>query len=226
MAKSGESEKKRQTVKRTPLAAAVILLIFAVVGTVLAYYTNSDKAKNTFTVGENENKILESFVPPDSQGGGSNKYLKQVQVENTGDVPCFVRVYVDFSDSEILKMSKLSDTETQDKTSAIYYSADPNAEGSFAKYLNGKTGGKWKYVFDTDENGNLLGGYYYYTDRVEPGQATEPLFRWVDTDYGEDAAKVQQYEILVYSETVQAFDGNTQPDWKTQWENFLKDPGA
>ena len=221
MAKSGESKKKRQTVKRTPLAAAVILLIFAVVGTVLAYYTNSDKAKNTFTAGENENKILESFVPPDSQGGGSNKYLKQVQVENTGDVPCFVRVYVDFSDSGILEISKLSDTETQDKTSAIYYSANPNDADSYAKYLNGKENGKWKYVFD-----GTLGGYYYYTDRVEPGQATEPLFRWVDTDYGEDAAKVQQYEILVYSETVQAFDGNTQPGWKTQWENFLKDPGA
>ncbi|MGN0633287.1 MAG: SipW-dependent-type signal peptide-containing protein [Oscillospiraceae bacterium] len=220
MAKSGESEKKRQTVKRTPLAAAVILLSLAVFGTVLAYYTNSDKAKNTFTVGENENKILESFVPPESQGGDSNKYLKQVQVENTGNVPCYVRVYVDFSDSEILNMSKLSDSDVQYITEAQFYSADPNAADSFANYLNGKTDGKWKYVFD-----GTLGGYYYYTNVVAPGQSTEPLFRWVDTDYGGDASKVQQYEIMIYSETVQEYDDNgNENGWKEQWESFLQMP--
>lgn len=190
-----------------------VLLLTVSVGIVSAYYTNSDKNKNQFTTGENENKIVEEFNPPDEQIAGSNKYQKQVKVQNTGNIPCYVRLYVDFSDSEILNYSRFSDDNTN------FYPANPEKSDSFADYLNNKAGSKWKYS----------DGYYYYTEPVEPDKSTEPLFGWIDTDYNQHGDKIRQYEVMVYSETVQTLDTNgnqytdseNNPAWKQAWNDFL-----
>lgn len=221
-----ENRKKHRSNRRIELLIASLALILAVtISAVIAYYTNSDKNNNEFTVGDNENKIIETFNPPDNQENGSNRYLKEVSVQNTGSVDCYVRLYVDFSDSEIMSYSKLSDDENLTDTTQ-FYAADPSAESSFANYLNNKTDGKWIYVSAVDDS--TLGGYYYYTVPVAPGKFTESLFKWVDTTYN-SATDIRQYEVLVYSETVQICDGsgNTysddalNPAWKKAWNDFL-----
>ncbi|MGN1411908.1 MAG: hypothetical protein ACI4WH_05280 [Oscillospiraceae bacterium] len=220
--------KKRYHVnKKIILLIITIILLFTImIGMVIAYYVNSDKNSNQFIVGENENKITERFNPPSEQIANSNKYQKQVQVENTGSVPCYVRVYVSFSDSQILNYSKFSDDEILTE-STTFYSANPSAENSFAKYLQGNNNsGKWTYI-ETDTNNSNLNGYYYYTEPIAPNESTEPLFRWIDTDYDNNGNAIQQYEVLVYLETVQTLDtnGNTytgDSPWKSAWEEFLQ----
>lgn len=222
-----QKEKSHFNRKIILLIVTIALLLTITVGVVVAYYVNNDKNNNQFTVGENENKITEKFEPPSNQVETSNKYQKKIQVENTGSVPCYVRLYVSFSNSQVLDYSKFSDAENlADDT--IFYNANPLNSDSFADYLNsGGYSGKWKYIKD---NTNInLNGYYYYTEPIEPNQSTEPLFNWIDTDYQKNGKDIQQYEVLVYSETLQSFDDNenqsvgssSSSKWLQAWNSFL-----
>lgn len=56
-------------------------------------------------------------------------------------------------------------------------------------------------------------GYYYWPEKVKPGQATEPLFETVEIRT--DAEKMQPFDILVYAEAVQCGDLPVQEAWKT-----------
>ena len=81
----------------TVTAVAVCLLMVAAVSAVLVMM---DSRSNRFSTGENISKIEEHFklhnrMYPDSD------YEKKMWVRNTGDVPCYVRVFAEVQDPDI-----------------------------------------------------------------------------------------------------------------------------
>ncbi len=56
-------------------------------------------------------------------------------------------------------------------------------------------------------------GYYYWREKVAPGQVTAPLFETVQIRTG--AEKIQPFDILVYAEAVQCGSLSAQDAWKT-----------
>lgn len=131
-----------------------------------------------------------------------------MEVKNTGTVPCYVRVYVAFSDSSVADVSELS------PDGSSFFSAE-----SYADHLPEH----WTYIEEPDDA--ELGGYYYYTEPVAAGKTTDALFKKVKTTF-QTAADVQDYEIIVYAESVQTADKDgaefTGSDpWKQAWTEFL-----
>ena len=81
------------------LAMCVALLAIAIVGGTLAYFSDSDEATNTFTVGN----VKIDLTEPNWEGSGSvdapelyagEALAKDPTVENVGKNPCFVRIQV------------------------------------------------------------------------------------------------------------------------------------
>lgn len=56
-------------------------------------------------------------------------------------------------------------------------------------------------------------GYYYWQEKVAPGQVTAPLFEMVQIR--SDAEKILPFDILVYAEAVQCGNLSAQDAWKT-----------
>lgn len=276
--------------KKLIAAAAAVCALAAVA--VFAYLTDNDDKDNRIKIGYNESRIVEDFTPFTMQTG-INIYKKKVQVENTGNTPCFARVYVDFSDDDIRKNSFLSYIGGESDESAIdgmlenghaiftwddtnseyvlnkgktgttlsgleakfdFYSALHKlsvTEGENTELLALKTNAKgthdclkvesdavdtktyaeavntvtdvapgWVYI----ENEDPLSGYYYYTEPLDPGEATPPLFSYITTVMGTD---IKAFDIQVYSESVQTVDSsgtdraNAADGYKTVWNDFL-----
>lgn len=191
-----------------PLLAAVLTAGLSAGGTI-AYFSYRNAVANRLSVGTNTIEISEDFTPPKVMNAGENTYKKTVKVKNTGTVPCFVRIYTAFSDSAVTEKSELSPDGTN------FY---PAAE--YDKHLSDG----WIYISE-DENA-LLGGYYYWTGELPVKKETDPLFKMVKTTFP-TAESVQDYEIIVYAESVQVLDkdGNKfagADPWKQAWQEFLE----
>lgn len=94
------------------LAAAVLAGTLLCSG-IYAYLSAQAGQVNVLTLGENVIETEEEFPDPDPKPGGSVK--KTVKVKNTGDVPCFVRTQVLFSNGEAEVVSTI-DFNTADWT--------------------------------------------------------------------------------------------------------------
>ena len=190
------------------LAAVLAVAVIGIGGT-YAYFTYMQSLKNSFTIGTNTITVTEDFEPPKDMEPGENVFKKKVQVENTGTVPCFVRVFMDFSDSGIADISQISPDGMD------YYAA-----AEYAKHLPDG----WVYV--SEEEDDSLGGYYYYTEIVEPGEQTVPLLEKVKTHF-DTADQIIDYDIIVYSESVQALDKDgaefeRNDAYRTAWTEFVE----
>ena len=87
--------------KKIFITTAVITLAVLTVITAFAYFTKVINTRdNSVTIGYDSVEIVEEFVPPEKQTEITT-YKKAVSVKNNGTVPCYARVYVEFSDSEI-----------------------------------------------------------------------------------------------------------------------------
>lgn len=95
--------KRNKLIFLTIIAIAINCGCFAVVS---AYFVATDEANNTMTVGHNTISILEEFVPPDSLYPGV-VIAKKVNIENTGETPCVVRVSVDYSNKDMEQIAEL-----------------------------------------------------------------------------------------------------------------------
>lgn len=169
-------------------AVLLAITIFHPAGRAHAYLTGGDEKENTLTPGGNTSQIVEEYSEP-ALTAGENIFDKCVTVQNTGDIPCYVRVFLAFSDSAVADCSELS----QDGTTFV----------PLADYRTGPGAG-WSYSSDD--------GFFYYAPVLEPGESTTPLLQKVKTTFP-DQESVQSYEILVYEETVQTKDaaGNDLP---------------
>ena len=192
-----------------PVVAALAGGVFAGVrylpASTSAYFSDKDKEANKFTIGENEIEVEEKFTPPDELVVGDNTFTKTVQFKNTGDVPCYIRAFIEFDDDSVRGVSKVSPDGTN------YYTME--------EFKNHLPEG-WVYV----DSGNM-GPYYYYKNVIEVGASTPKLLHSVKTTFA-DPADIENYNIYVYAESVQTLDKNgnafTGADaWRTAWTEYL-----
>ncbi len=186
---------------------ALMAAIFLLSGVTAAYLSYENDVDNSFIVGTNTIEISEDYEPPGELTVGDNIFKKRVAVENTGNIPCFVRVFADFSDPAIRDISYISPDGVE------WYAAD--------EYKYHLPQG-WEYVEEDDE---LMGSYYYYTHILAPGEKTPLLFDSIKTVI-EDAGQIKDYEIIVYAESVQTLDKDGQEfagsrAWEDAWREFL-----
>lgn len=215
--------------------SVVTVCVLAGIIAVYAYlFSVPEELRNEIIIGYNDIEIQEEFEPPTEQTSVTY-YKKKVTVKNTGDTPCFVRVFVDFSSVEIRNLSALSydEADEQDPSLKTYYSAVPDMTvGHFIKEVSSENNPNkgWVYIKEDDFENGSIGGYYYYTEPLEPGNETPPLFTYVKTDYTGSTTAAQQYDVIVYSESVQIVTSNgksaagegEQNHYITVWKEFTQ----
>lgn len=157
----------------------VAVLALTAIGGSLAYFTDTDDAKNTFTVG---NVSIDLTEPNwDSQGSEDapevypgEPLAKDPTVKNDGANPCFVRI-------SVTGLNCLGDA------GMITYRTD---------YVADKLGDNW--VKHTD-------GYYYYSKVLAVGETTDALFDQIVMPTGlTNGDGTTSYDIDVKAEAVQA----------------------
>ncbi len=142
-----------------------------------AYYTATDAADNTMTVGHNAVSIMEEFIPPDKLEPGM-VITKKVNVENTGETPCAIRVSAEFSDSMTEEIAELDIDEDH-----------------------------WELRKD---------GYYYYREILDTGDITHTLFSTVTIADDAEPAELQDFELMIYAESIDAELSDTYTDVRWQ----------
>ena len=220
------------------IAAAAAAAVSLSVGLTIAYLGRTKEKVNTITVGHGDGEISETFTEP-SVATMDNKNDKTVWVKNTGTVPVFARVYMNFSDSRVADKAKIT------------YNNGTTA--SWSDFLTAmKTGvNGWKYIAENDvPDGTTLGGYFYYTKALEVGSSgsqttnliekVEVDFRAPNNDQDSNIDKIQPYELIVYSELVQTVEtgavtsngqtvygydynkfGDNADEWQKAWKSYL-----
>lgn len=202
------------------VASAVVLALITRL-TVAYLGDTTETAKNNLNVGYADVSIVEQFDEP-SELIMSNTIAKEVRVQNNSSVRAFVRVYAEFSDSELAAKAKVTyGTETytwqEFKGKLNYQNPTFDANSELAK-------SNWRYVPDIVTG---LGGYFYYTkslkeeDNQSEADITGKLFDHVIIDYqkyGQDENdqvfvqdssnidRIQPLEMIIYSELVQTVD--------------------
>ncbi len=198
------------SVKQWIAAGSALLLTGTAAITAYAFLgTKPDEKVNKINVGKQEETVQETFTEPATQQQ-KNTFQKEVCVENTGDVPCFVRVYMDFSDSAVRDKTMLSANGTD------YY--------KWNEYLT-KLNPDWTYVSDESD---ALGGWFYYTKILQKGDSTTLLLKSLKTEY-DTIYDISDFQLIVYSETVQTVEigsgkSYVENEWKTAWKSFLHIP--
>ena len=82
------------------LICGVIAVVSAVSGSATAYLSDKLQINNQFTIGKNTTTIEEEFPTPTPVPPGGS-VTKKVSVRNQGDVPCYVRVMLTFSEDNV-----------------------------------------------------------------------------------------------------------------------------
>lgn len=199
-----------------------MILCIAIISTaviVSAYFTDYVLKDNTITPAENVIEISEDYEPPVEQEAGDNIYKKEIKFVNKGNAPCYVRVYMDFSESEVRSRSYLSNDPDQSPES--FFSAERVMNGS--TYISKLSTVAPGWVFVPDESTSVMAGYYYYVKPVPVGESTTPLMTYVKT-INETENDIKQYDIMVYSESIQLSDddGRVFTDYADAWESTVE----
>lgn len=107
--------------KKLAVLLAVFLLAGAVTSGIYAYLSAKDSRVNRLTFGQNVIETEEEFPTPDPRPGDSIE--KKVRVKNTGDVPCFVRTRILFSngDAEGVSILELNTTDWTERQEDGYH---------------------------------------------------------------------------------------------------------
>lgn len=104
--------------------SACFLMLGVSFGITYSYLISEDAQQNTFTVGETAVEVHEEYEPPAELKPGIS-IKKKPKVENTGNLPCFVRMRADFSDSKAKKLCEPlvigADWQYNDEDGYYYY---------------------------------------------------------------------------------------------------------
>ena len=211
--------------KKILLAVSSVFLIALLAGVLIAYFAAKKDEPNLITVGENKISVTEAFTPPKQED--EFKYRKLVKIENTGSVPCYIRVRVEFSNSAVQKAASFSAANQGENDSAPDDESFKSAEIATGSgyYINDLPDG-WVYVWEGNANSYVpvvTNGYYYYTEPVDPEKTTSALISWVKMNYND--ADIQAHDLYIYSESVQTVNPNTglsYTDWKDAWHSFAE----
>lgn len=231
----------RWTKVSIPVAiAAVMVMVGITMYGMLAYQTDSETAMGSFNLGYNVTVLTEEDDPATaSMSVGLNTYSKSVAIQNVGyhTVPCFVRVFVEFSDSDAAAVSGYSLSTNPDGN---YYSVlhsggsgilteditdsarsglslTPGSISRTSGVSNSSVNLKFTDAYDSHLPAGWtyvatgpLAGYYYYTPILGKGETTPALFDRVATFYPNDYS-IHAYKIFVYAESIQAHHLNGAP---------------
>ncbi|MBQ6168785.1 MAG: hypothetical protein IJK30_02385 [Ruminococcus sp.] len=186
---------RTKKIKKKYIVLVLSAVLIAVTAFTLAYFTSSDEVTNRFMgVYPPEEKpvaditVTEIFEPPTEKS--DEPFQKSVQIENNGNIDCYIRVRLEFSSSEVRDISWLSNDDDKDNEDA-YINA---SEYRYSTLPDG-----WEY---REED-----GFYYYTEAVAPSDRTASLIKWVKTVFpDDDSVDTDEYDIYVYSEAVPADD--------------------
>ena len=182
-------------IKKKYIVLVLSAVLIAVTAFTLAYFTSSDEVTNRFMgVYPPEEKpvaditVTEIFEPPTEKS--DEPFQKSVQIENNGNIDCYIRVRLEFSSSEVRDISWLSNDDDKDNEDAYINASE-------YRYFTLPDG--WEY---REED-----GFYYYTEAVAPSDRTASLIKWVKTVFpDDDSVDTDEYDIYVYSEAVPADD--------------------
>ena len=166
------------------LAMAAIMLIVAVVGGTLAYFTDTDAEVNVFTVGNIDIDLREwadevektPFKNIDKIMPGMT-YPKIVDVKNVGKNNALVRVTIEIPENMIPEWYTLTNWAV----------AEAPADGGAGKYV------------------------FYYTEELEPDAVTDPLLKAVKlAESVTELNAADKYEVPVFVAAIQSesFEGN------------------
>ena len=232
----------RKKVKRSAIALSAVLAVLVIslgVGLTIAYLGRTVEKENTIIVGHGDAEISEEFSEPSVQKMTNEEIPKEVTVKNTGTVPCFVRVFAEFSDSKAAEAA------------SIYLDGTPVVWKDFKISLtNGTLTSDWVFIpLNAWREPEKLRGYFYYKKILAPGESTAKLFDGVATDFRADEEdsnidRIIPYDMIIYSETVQTVETGvtevtsrvngltqtssvygfeyTEEQWKDAWTSFLQ----
>ena len=172
-------------------------------GVTRACLQDQDAITNEFTIGTCRMEIREEFQPPSA--ASQDTYQKKVWVRNTGTLPCYVRVFLDFTRGEAKQASS--------------FSADGVKYYPVSEYQSAHLPVGWTY--------DGRDGYYYYRETLEAGEETTALLDFVRTDFAALGEK-PAYDIIVYGESIQTRDAkgrefNGADAWRQAWSEFGKE---
>ncbi len=176
---------------------------------------------NQILAGSNTITVTEDFKPPKKQEVGENEFVKKVQIENTDKTDCFVRVFMNFSDSDVRDLAQISPDGKTWYQASVYMSPDALVLPE-----------NWVYIPETDD---LLGGYYYYTKAVRRNEKTTPLMERILITYT-DAEQIRDFDVLVTADSIQTWINEEQEDgsvtakdiseeadgWITAWTEYME----
>lgn len=168
--------------RKTSIIALVALLVVALVGTTIAYWSQTNTIENPFNTGKlYGSTIVEKFTPKDGEDWQPGATVdKEVTVKNEGDTDIVVR-------------AKLTETWTRrdgSSTTPPYVNLDNNdvyevhqnnaTDGlttgdKSVVHKNFDTVGKWTTAPDTN-------GWYYYKENLAGGAVTDPWLKSVQLD--------------------------------------------
>ena len=182
-------------IKKKYIVLVLSAVLIAVTAFTLAYFTSSNEVTNRFMgVYPPEEKpvaditVTEIFEPPTEKS--DEPFQKSVQIENNGNIDCYIRVRLEFSSSEVRDISWLSNDDDKDNEDAYINASE-------YRYFTLPDG--WEY---REED-----GFYYYTEAVAPSDRTASLITWVKTVFpDDDSVDTDEFDIYVYSEAVAADD--------------------
>lgn len=166
--------------KRKILALALTLCMAAIliVGGTLAYFTDTERKDNVFTVGNVDITLTEPNWDANGSEDAPEAYpgealAKDPTVTNTGKNPCFVRI-------------KVEGWEVLGANNKITYRTD---------YKDDVLGDNW--VLHTD-------GYFYYNEVLAVGDETDALFDQIVIPTSVTNGFDGNYDLVVTAEAVQA----------------------
>ena len=178
--------------KRTTLCITAATALFLIIDQTMAYFRSEDYITNRLSAKVIPPKpetyvridVCEDFAPPSSKS--NEPFRKDVKIGNSGTEDCYVRVRLEFSDSEYRDITDFSHDGTV-YTDVSAYSGNYLPEG-------------WVYN----------DGFYYYTSSVASGSMTgTSLISWVNVDFSSAPLDLSdEFDIYVYAEAVQAVDEN------------------
>lgn len=153
--------------KTTIAAICCGLCLLLLTGAICAYLISVANRINEVTVGENVTQIEEEFEPPETMEAGQN-YEKKVTVRNVKSVPCYVRVFAEFSDPEqadAMRVDFNSEDWTVKQTDGYYYYKSILPVGEVTKPL-------FEEIYAEKDSNNLE--LIVYSESVQAEGASDP----------------------------------------------------
>lgn len=184
--------------RKTSIIALVALLVVALVGSTVAYWSQSSTIENPFDTNTYGSTIVEKFSPQDGEDWQPGvKVNKDVTVKNEGTTDILVRAklteswtrkdgttaYITHDPQDVYNVSQSNKTDglTTGDTSVVW------------KHFASKT--KWTAKADKD-------GWFYYTENLKGGNVTDKWLDAVELDGDADMGKkVTTFYVSIDTDT-------------------------